>query len=854
MNVMNGFLERELFLLSRKSIFSRFLIWLKRVWGPDSGDISSVVDDQSSLLESSPLGTFIYNLRALFIIGGIVFLLSLTLLGLAYQTDSEGVKLTLYLLWPVLFLAIIIALMLNRDLRKNLLDFQKKDFVGLYSIFEKYFFIDAALVTLATIVGKYILEIPVESLIFLVMANLFVHSIYVVGDKTKNIFQVSFVNSLILPFTVVPALITWFVLLTINTDARPVPQLFHSLLLWGPILGSVWVSIISISTISYLRKKELTFSENTMAVLVTLVASITDPLAEKVKDSNNIVSDGITSLLKNICSTKNSYGYRAARVWELVKAIKDEISQNVDDDLVWLASYSTDTKFQFPKVDAQNLPTAISPTLGSYTSSIAVPIRHNNLQTGFLELYLPRKILLTQHEAKFLQSVSEIIHLGYQLFKAKQEMLALDEVDNILDCESLDQAYQNATILLHKYLSAQGSMLLLKEKGSKKLKLIASEGFNRKYLDRNDYEVGRGLTGRCAEKGELILVNDVQNHLRLFDEDLLSNVEGGLGSKVVSWMAIPIGEKDDVLGLVKVVNKKTGASKWYTDFDQGLARELASRLKVVLDKFIHLEDIREAQQRALERAKAADLEKQKAEKLAKDRQQDLITLSHQLLTPLNANIGRISLMLEDNRLFSSLRTRLEFCNSLLFDAQDQIMGILIATSRESGQKIYVSKDKVVAQEMTKAIYERMRKTGNRPDLRFEYKEGNDFPILTIDKRLFSSVLYSLIHNATKYADKGSVIKLECGFEWSLLDRNVRHPAIKVKSIGPPIMFSEREKIFERFYRGQSVSNTGIYKEPGIGLGLWVARNLMWEAGGDITLEVSNENSRLSIFVIHFPGD
>ena len=56
-------------------------------------------------------------------------------------------------------------------------------------------------------------------------------------------------------------------------------------------------------------------------------------------------------------------------------------------------------------------------------------------------------------------------------------------------------------------------------------------------------------------------------------------------------------------------------------------------------------------------------------------------------------------------------------------------------------------------------------------------------------------------------------------------------AIIVWNAGPRIAESERDRIFERFYRGTEARRTA----PGSGLGLYVARKIARAHGGDLTL-------------------
>ena len=56
--------------------------------------------------------------------------------------------------------------------------------------------------------------------------------------------------------------------------------------------------------------------------------------------------------------------------------------------------------------------------------------------------------------------------------------------------------------------------------------------------------------------------------------------------------------------------------------------------------------------------------------------------------------------------------------------------------------------------------------------------------------------------------------------------------ITVEDEGPGIPRSEREKVFEPFYR---IGNARNPDTGGVGLGLSVTRSIIWEHGGDIVL-------------------
>lgn len=108
-----------------------------------------------------------------------------------------------------------------------------------------------------------------------------------------------------------------------------------------------------------------------------------------------------------------------------------------------------------------------------------------------------------------------------------------------------------------------------------------------------------------------------------------------------------------------------------------------------------------------------------------------------------------------------------------------------------------------------------------------------------DPQLLRIVLSSLTDNALKYSPVDSPVEVR-------LHRDTDRLCIDVRDHGPGIAPEEQERIFERFYRAQS----GL-DQPGTGLGLHLARELMRRHGGDVILVQSNPQG--SVFRIQLPA-
>lgn len=113
-----------------------------------------------------------------------------------------------------------------------------------------------------------------------------------------------------------------------------------------------------------------------------------------------------------------------------------------------------------------------------------------------------------------------------------------------------------------------------------------------------------------------------------------------------------------------------------------------------------------------------------------------------------------------------------------------------------------------------------------------------FPVFANPERI-KEVLGNLIDNAIKYSDKGSV-EISMKSEPSAI-------TVSVADNGMGISKQEQKHIFEKFYR---VNDEMTRTQPGTGLGLFIARNLIELNGG--TIWVESEPGKGSIFSFKLP--
>lgn len=104
----------------------------------------------------------------------------------------------------------------------------------------------------------------------------------------------------------------------------------------------------------------------------------------------------------------------------------------------------------------------------------------------------------------------------------------------------------------------------------------------------------------------------------------------------------------------------------------------------------------------------------------------------------------------------------------------------------------------------------------------------ELPIVRVDGRAVTEVIYTLLDNARKYTPAGTQITISAG----LAGDDVQ---IAIEDHGPGIPIQYRERVFERFYR---IANNGFRKEhpAGFGVGLAIAKGIVEAHGGRIWIE------------------
>ena len=121
-----------------------------------------------------------------------------------------------------------------------------------------------------------------------------------------------------------------------------------------------------------------------------------------------------------------------------------------------------------------------------------------------------------------------------------------------------------------------------------------------------------------------------------------------------------------------------------------------------------------------------------------------------------------------------------------------------------------------------------------------YIEENADPLIYADKKRIGQVVHSLITNAIKYSKEADRINIRINKE----NDNV---ICSVEDFGMGIPQDQQHKIFERFYR---VSGENMHTYPGMGLGLYIVKDIIDSHNGDIW--VNSKTGKGSVFYFKIP--
>lgn len=220
-----------------------------------------------------------------------------------------------------------------------------------------------------------------------------------------------------------------------------------------------------------------------------------------------------------------------------------------------------------------------------------------------------------------------------------------------------------------------------------------------------------------------------------------------------------------------------------------------------------------------------------AERRLQTIQENFIAMvSHELRSPLGFIKGYTTTLLRQDISWDE-STRYEFLK-IIDEEAERLRGLidnLLDSSRLQSGAMKMQLQRTPLDELMKEIYQRTLRLSQGIDLKLDIIQA--FTTL-VDPIRFTQVIDNLINNAVKYAGTSPIsILVDVVDQHPLATLRAGH--IAVKDAGPGMEAIHIEHVFKRFYRVP-----GTTSQYGVGLGLFICREIMHAHGGEIGCESS----------------
>jgi two-component system phosphate regulon sensor histidine kinase PhoR len=213
-----------------------------------------------------------------------------------------------------------------------------------------------------------------------------------------------------------------------------------------------------------------------------------------------------------------------------------------------------------------------------------------------------------------------------------------------------------------------------------------------------------------------------------------------------------------------------------------------------------------------------------AEMRAIQARDDLVaSVSHELRTPLTSVLGYLELALDDERLEPSTRHMLTVAEKNAERLLALVADLLTAASDSNNVLMLAFAPCDLSAIVVEAI-EAITPLARERDVEIEIVDSS--PVwIDADAFRLRQVVDNLLSNAVKYNRRSGRISVTVLAASPLAE-------LRVSDTGHGMSAAEQTRLFERFYRADSVRGSGVH---GTGLGLSLSRDIMRQHGGELML-------------------
>jgi two-component system sensor histidine kinase KdpD len=210
----------------------------------------------------------------------------------------------------------------------------------------------------------------------------------------------------------------------------------------------------------------------------------------------------------------------------------------------------------------------------------------------------------------------------------------------------------------------------------------------------------------------------------------------------------------------------------------------------------------------------------------------LDSLAHAYKTPLTAILAASTGLAEMGKL-SPGQSELVALIDEQTAALSELTTRLLTTARLDGGEVKINAVPISLGSLVEEVVASLR--DRLASMKVAVELADDEMTMACDRQLMVMLLTQYIDNACKYSIYGTTITVRG-------ERGKAETILSVHSFGPVIPMSDRERIFDRYYRSATLAN----RAPGTGIGLSVAKRVALLHGGFVWV-TSDEQDGTTFF-------
>jgi len=370
-----------------------------------------------------------------------------------------------------------------------------------------------------------------------------------------------------------------------------------------------------------------------------------------------------------------------------------------------------------------------------------------------------------------------------------------------LDLDATLRMVANAPMTL---LEADLTSIALLEEDGHHLSVVAAAGVDVTLGDDQRWSADRAFVSSMLSSDQPFVLSDPTQYMRMLSPLLASRQAATVVKSVAS---VPLLLGDCPLGvLVVAFEKPRGFSQEDMAFLHALGQEAALA-------------IRNARLYEREREQVARL------RTLDELQESFVSaVSHELRTPLTCIKTSVELLHATRDTLSEAQVELIDTMGHHVDRLEALVNDLLESTRLEADQVTLSRQPTNLRPLVEHAVESLRPLTDRKRQTVYLHWPDTLALVDVDRRRIEQVLTNILSNASKFTPKQGQI-----------DISVRETPASVQVCitdnGPGIPKEEQSRVFEKFY--VVTDNRGL---SGIGLGLYIARQLIELHGGRIWVE------------------